>query len=319
MTDDPTNHEAAECLVRLSMLSTSSPASSTSTAHEEQSQEASPAQMLSLTPVVEVVDPLSPTLASYTHIIDEPTTQLTDGTIEYPCMYDDDCDTDAPRRKCISHIFGRNKTCTRRIPRGMWLYHCRKHYQRARYRADGEWAREQSAVIRRQFDRLRLWNDIEGWDIQPVKKEREAIMASFLGGQAQSESSDSATDSEAGADGSLTGTWAWLRKEFGKMDNEDVDDLLTKIDGLLHKHDAHKYPRIEILPRFEGGPKKTKKPGKQLKTPKKDTPPPSPKRRSPRRSVTKSSGMVAEIVKRAPCSSSRSTRSTQMKIGHVLN
>jgi hypothetical protein len=320
MTDDSNNHEAAECLVRLSMLSTSAPPSPASTVEDEQDQNVSTAGTPSPHPIVEVEAPQPHSHASYAHIIDEPTTQLTDETIEYPCMYDDECDTDAPRRKCISHIFGRNKTCTRRIPKGMWLYHCRKHYQRARYRADGEWAREQSAVIRRQFSRVWQWDEIEGWNIQPVKKEREAIIAGFLGGQAEYESPEAGPDSEAGANGSLIGTWAWLRKEFGPMDNEDVYGLLMKIDGLLYEHNAHKYPRIEILPTFRDDPKKPKKADKKKDN---DTtpppPPPSPKRRSPRRSVRKSTDKASGVVKIAQSSRSRNTRSTRMDIGHVLN
>ena len=52
------------------------------------------------------------------------------------CMHIDNCDTQAPYRKAISHIFGRNKLCTRSIPDFVWVHYCRKHYQRmVRHRA----------------------------------------------------------------------------------------------------------------------------------------------------------------------------------------
>jgi len=36
-------------------------------------------------------------------------------------------------RKSISHFFGRNKSETKKIPDGLWLWHCRKDYQQQRY------------------------------------------------------------------------------------------------------------------------------------------------------------------------------------------
>ncbi|KAL3477726.1 hypothetical protein BJX99DRAFT_257098 [Aspergillus californicus] len=42
---------------------------------------------------------------------------------------------DPPLRKVVSHIFGRNKKVTKRIPVWIWEYWCRRHYQRTRYRS----------------------------------------------------------------------------------------------------------------------------------------------------------------------------------------
>ena len=39
-------------------------------------------------------------------------------------------------RKVVSHIFGRNKACTRKLPENLWRLWCRKHYQRFKYRAE---------------------------------------------------------------------------------------------------------------------------------------------------------------------------------------
>ncbi|KAK8128824.1 NADH-ubiquinone oxidoreductase 49 kDa subunit [Apiospora sp. TS-2023a] len=42
------------------------------------------------------------------------------------CMYMESCDTGSQPRKAISHIFGRNKLCTRMIPDQVWVHFCRK-------------------------------------------------------------------------------------------------------------------------------------------------------------------------------------------------
>ncbi|KAL4775759.1 hypothetical protein BDW60DRAFT_204324 [Aspergillus nidulans var. acristatus] len=42
-------------------------------------------------------------------------------------------------RKVISHIFGRKKKVTQQIPPWICVYYCRRHYQRARYRAGKRW------------------------------------------------------------------------------------------------------------------------------------------------------------------------------------
>ena len=39
-------------------------------------------------------------------------------------------------REVVSHIFGRNKACPRELPNDLWIYWCRKHYQRLKYRAE---------------------------------------------------------------------------------------------------------------------------------------------------------------------------------------
>ncbi|KAJ5428134.1 hypothetical protein N7445_009588 [Penicillium cf. griseofulvum] len=48
-------------------------------------------------------------------------------------------------RKVVSHVFGRNKAVTKLFPLGVWVHYCRKHYQRARYRAD-QWPFTQTGM-----------------------------------------------------------------------------------------------------------------------------------------------------------------------------
>jgi len=101
---------------------------------------------------------------------------------EPTCMYIDDCDTDSPQRKAISHIFGRNKMCTRMIPEHLWVHLCRKHYQRCRYRDQNKWAKVQCDLVQLQIRRIHDWslenqNDpsgirLVGWSLTMRKREK---------------------------------------------------------------------------------------------------------------------------------------------------
>ena len=53
-------------------------------------------------------------------------------------------------RKVVSHIFGRNKACTRKLPENLWILWCRKHYQRFKYRAEDaeNWHTIQLGLVR---------------------------------------------------------------------------------------------------------------------------------------------------------------------------
>ncbi|RMJ25388.1 hypothetical protein PHISP_03742 [Aspergillus sp. HF37] len=60
-------------------------------------------------------------------------------------------------RKVISHIFGRNKTVTKRFPPHVWVHYCRQHYQRARYRAR-DWAVTQCQLVLVSLGRMEEWS-----------------------------------------------------------------------------------------------------------------------------------------------------------------
>lgn len=79
-------------------------------------------------------------------------------------------------RKVVSHIFGRNKICTSQIPSECWIFYCRKHYQRHRFRAkETGWKRTQFDIIKRQLARLDTWGGVIDWEIALRKKEREEL------------------------------------------------------------------------------------------------------------------------------------------------
>jgi hypothetical protein len=75
-------------------------------------------------------------------------------------------------RKTVSHIFGRNKTCTQLIPDELWIWYCRKHYQRCRYRVVN-WALQQVLIVRETLDNFEKWGNIQCFSITLRKREQE--------------------------------------------------------------------------------------------------------------------------------------------------
>ncbi|KAF5629582.1 uncharacterized protein FTJAE_8557 [Fusarium tjaetaba] len=89
---------------------------------------------------------------------------LEDVTIDVPlqggdvCMAVTECTTNSVPRKVISHLFGRNKVCTRRIPERVWVCMCRKHYQRIRYRTGIRFSFTQIKLVYEQIIRMIFWS-----------------------------------------------------------------------------------------------------------------------------------------------------------------
>ncbi|PGG98172.1 hypothetical protein GX51_06959 [Blastomyces parvus] len=81
------------------------------------------------------------------------------------------CSTESNHyRKVISHIFGRNKKCTVSIPKHVWIYYCRKHYQRARYRT-AEWPFRQCDLAIETVQNMRAWGGVQDFNLQPRRRE----------------------------------------------------------------------------------------------------------------------------------------------------
>ena len=80
-------------------------------------------------------------------------------------------------RKVVSHIFGRNKSCTRDLPDNLWIYWCRKHYQRLKYRAEDSesWHTRQLGLVRTQLQTFEDWGQVRSWNIELRKAEKDAI------------------------------------------------------------------------------------------------------------------------------------------------
>ncbi|PNY30045.1 Uncharacterized protein TCAP_00044 [Tolypocladium capitatum] len=101
------------------------------------------------------------------------------------CMFVANCDTGSQLRKAISHLFGRNKSCTLKIPKEVWVYYCRKHYQRIRYRNARTYPSNQMELVKVQIMRLQAWSEdnkargkgpsIKQWTLSLRKREQKRL------------------------------------------------------------------------------------------------------------------------------------------------
>lgn len=91
---------------------------------------------------------------------------------QHQCQFSgESCSTESTHyRKVISHIFGRNKKCTVNVPDSVWIYYCRKHYQRARYRT-GEWPFRQCDLAIDTIHNMRAWGGVESFNLKLRRRE----------------------------------------------------------------------------------------------------------------------------------------------------
>jgi len=198
---------------------------------------------------------------------------------EPKCSYCAGCMTESPLRKVVSHIFGRNKLSTRQIPKNVWVYYCRKHYQRSRYRNPRGFARQQVQLVRRQCARLEQWGGVKQWVIKV--RRREELRMNREGDNA--EDPDDAEDIE-GDDGAVVdddadghaelvasgessrrsstttpfrrrssagGGSNWLMKYTGSERTiQDVYRLLDKIEIEVQQNGG-RFPDVELLPNVD--------------------------------------------------------------------
>ncbi|KZZ87201.1 hypothetical protein AAP_05840 [Ascosphaera apis ARSEF 7405] len=80
-------------------------------------------------------------------------------------------------RKIVSHIFGRNKMCTKMIPDDVWVYYCRKHYQRARYRMTRSWPMTQADLALKTIDNLQEWGGVESFKLALRRRETRRVVS----------------------------------------------------------------------------------------------------------------------------------------------
>ena len=98
--------------------------------------------------------------------------------IDIKCMAVSTCVANSgDHRKVVSHIFGRNKACTRKLPENLWILWCRKHYQRFKYRAEDaeNWHTIQLGLVRNQLQTFEDWGGVRCWTIALRKAEQDAL------------------------------------------------------------------------------------------------------------------------------------------------
>ncbi|KAF8538527.1 hypothetical protein BDD12DRAFT_885028 [Trichophaea hybrida] len=190
---------------------------------------------------------------------------------EPKCSYCNVCTTGSPLRKVVSHIFGRNKLSTRQIPKNVWVYYCRKHYQRSRYRNPRGFARQQVLLVRRQCERLEQWGGVKQWVIKV--RRREELRMNREGDNLEDEDMEEEQEEEAveedtvesndlvsGDSSRRSSTTAgrrrssggggsnWIMKHTGPDRTiQDVYRLLDKIEIEVQENGG-KFPDVELLP-----------------------------------------------------------------------
>ena len=105
----------------------------------------------------------------------ESTMQYTPGSNK--CEFDPDCQLKSEDRKVVSHFFGRNKSCTRRIPDDLFAPYCRKHYQRSRYRKVSPFGLVQMELVELTLARMKASGGITSFEVAlklSARKEWEA-------------------------------------------------------------------------------------------------------------------------------------------------
>jgi hypothetical protein len=182
------------------------------------------------------------------------------------CMFVENCNTGSQLRKAISHLFGRNKNCTQRIPKHVWVYYCRKHYQRVRYRNAKTYPLTQMELVKVQIHRLQTWSvknqsesqgsHIESWEFSLRKREQKRLDGEAGPGD------DS--DDENGSGPGSTGVPGWIVQSLGKgYKTEQILEIVDRLYDELEKGQLTQVPEVEFLPNIvEEGNEGAAKPGR---------------------------------------------------------
>ncbi|KAI9048591.1 hypothetical protein LZ554_007424 [Drepanopeziza brunnea f. sp. 'monogermtubi'] len=184
------------------------------------------------------------------------------------CMYIPNCDTGSQLRKAISHIFGRNKMCTRLIPAEVWVHYCRKHYQRSRYRNPKEYAKLQCDLVQQQIRRVHEWSMenanrglpgvVKDWGLAVRKREQKRLdelngakkrnaHAAFEDGLNSDEDDGSSRTSSHILP--ATAVPDWLLQECGKgYSTHKILEIFNRLHTEILADTMPCFPDIEILP-----------------------------------------------------------------------
>ncbi|KXJ89249.1 hypothetical protein Micbo1qcDRAFT_122209, partial [Microdochium bolleyi] len=180
------------------------------------------------------------------------------------CMYVDNCDTNSSLRKAISHIFGRNKLCTRMIPAPVWVHYCRKHYQRSRYRNAQEYAKLQAELVQKQVTRIQAWSDsnkasgrgsvVVNWSVSMRKREQNRVQEKS---KKRSLTGDSDEDEDCADRAVANGTAVpdWLREKCGEgYSTAEIEAITARLKDNVDNGSLAQIPDIEILPNISADP-----------------------------------------------------------------
>ncbi|KAI9783750.1 MAG: hypothetical protein M1816_001186 [Peltula sp. TS41687] len=168
------------------------------------------------------------------------------------CSYTSNCSTGSPLRKVVSHIFGRNKLCTRRIPKEVWVHYCRKHYQQSRYRNPRGFALLQCDLVRKHIRRLQDWGGVTDWMIKARKSEDAEMLAADNSSVGHGREANKTNGMDGNANrtipSSMAGAWEWLVQSTGSgKSTVDVLKILDRIEADIANSGSN-FPDVEMLP-----------------------------------------------------------------------
>ena len=191
----------------------------------------------------------------------------------FKCALVPNCTTGSSARKAVSHFFGRNKSCTLAIPIVIWLYYCRKHYQRVRYRTGSEYAKTQISLVWDQLIKLVEWSEknrveksgpyIKDWSVTLRKRAQEGLHGHIHGGELASSTYPGQQESNL-----VNGVPAWIIQCRGEGKTEAfIRNIVSRIREELENGTLEEIPEIEFLPNVvdsaTGEPTKVRKPNKR--------------------------------------------------------
>ncbi|KAK4148053.1 uncharacterized protein C8A04DRAFT_23846 [Dichotomopilus funicola] len=188
------------------------------------------------------------------------------------CKFMDDCNIsreangEIPWRKSMSHIFGRNKNCTRAIPENVWMWVCRKHYQRARYRNDHEYNIKLCRMVEIQVLRLEAWSNynmdtgaiddgiVVDWTLAVRRREQLRLNDETKSRKRKSpDEDDDDVDPAAAAEMDLSLVPQWILAVVGSgKPTLEIIRIVARIHSELEGGILTHFPDIEILPNITG-------------------------------------------------------------------
>ncbi|KAM6487370.1 hypothetical protein HDV62DRAFT_152118 [Trichoderma sp. SZMC 28011] len=167
------------------------------------------------------------------------------------CMFVNDCQTGSQLRKAISHLFGRNKACTLRIPKQVWVYYCRKHYQRIRYRNAKTYPLNQMYLVKMQINRLQRWSSenqrqgtgpyIKLWTLALRKREQSRLDKEGGAAEEGEDEALEAPNSSAAPD--------WIIQRLGTgYTTEQMLEVADRLYLEIENGTLGQVPEVEFLP-----------------------------------------------------------------------
>jgi hypothetical protein len=175
---------------------------------------------------------------------------------ERNCAYIVNCDLyvglEPKWRKGMSHFFGRNKTMTRKVADHVWIWFCRKHYQRARYRNANDYVRLQIRMIEAQALRVEVWSlenlrkgepqkgVLKDWTVLPRRRERQRVEDEKEARRDLREDSASEPESPDELAGLKDGPQMpdWLHAMCGpSKTTAEVQEIIGRIHDHVYSHD----------------------------------------------------------------------------------